>query len=186
MRRFHINKARITTAVFLWALVPTCILLWLVTRLWSDAPGIAPPTQVVNERQGMGLVMTLGAIGGYVRWMHYLRTIVDDPEKVWQWAIDSALTPLMGACLALLFCLAFRAGLTVQVSPPGNSSVNWMGIYALAGMAGLFSPDAIKRLEVTFQALFANQSQEQKRKAAVTDAAPSPPPASNRQTDTPE
>ena len=113
----------------------------------------------------MALIMTLGAIGGYVRWMHYLRVVVYDPDAIWQWIIDSALTPLMGAALALVFCIAFRAGLTVQTAQGGTGSVNWMGIYALAGIVGLFSPDAMTRLEVTFHALFATDSRNAKKKS---------------------
>lgn len=163
------NRAKITLGVFCWASIPTGGLLWLVTSIWPQAPGIASNTQVLNEGKGIALVITLGAIGGYVRWMHYLRAMVYDPERIWQWLLDSALTPLMGAALALVFCITFRAGLTVQTSQGGANSVNWMGIYALAGIAGLFSPDAIKRLEVTFQALFANDASRKELHAMSPD-----------------
>ena len=149
------DKAGITLAVFCWASIPTAVLLWFVTQLWPKAPGVATDTQFVNEGNGMALIMVLGAIGGYVRWMHYLRVIVYDRNAIWQWVLDSALTPLMGAALAAVFCIAFRAGLTVQTTQSGAGNVNWMGIYALAGIVGLFSPDAMTRLEVTFHALFA-------------------------------
>jgi hypothetical protein len=163
------SRAKITLGVFCWAAIPAGGLLWLVTTIWPEAPGIASNAQIVNEGKGIALVITLGAIGGYVRWMHYLRTIVFDPEKIWQWMLESALTPLMGAALALVFCIAFRAGLTVQTASGGSNSVNWMGIYALAGVVGLFSPDAIERLGLTFQALFANDASRKEFDTVLPD-----------------
>ena len=85
-----------------------------------------------------------------------------DRERIWQWVLDSALTPLMGAALALVFCIGFRAGLTVQTPQGGAGNINWMGIYAVAGIVGLFSPDAIQRLKVTFKALFAEDNKKKK------------------------
>jgi hypothetical protein len=160
----QLNKAKITLAVFCWAAGPTSVLLWLVTYVWPSAPGIN--TQAVNEEKGIALVIILGAIGGYVRWMHSSRVIVYDPERIWQWVIDSALTPLMGAALALVFCITFRAGLTVQTAQGGAGNINWMGIYAVAGIAGLCSPEAIQRLKVTFQALFAHDNKEKEKTSA--------------------
>lgn len=152
------RKAPIALFMFGWAAGFGGLLLWMVTEFWPVAPGIAQNAQPADERTGLALIICLGAIGGYVRWMHYLRVIVYDPDKTWQWVLDSLLTPLAGAMLALLFCIAFRAGLT-QSGQSGGAGVNWMGLYALAGIAGLFSPDAIKRLEVMFQAMFASKAQ---------------------------
>lgn len=147
------KRSKLAVGVFLWACIPMAVLLWFLTTLWPQAPGIAA-SQPVNERTGMALVIVLGAIGGYIRWMQYLAHIVDDPENVWQWLMDSALTPLKGAALALIFCIAVRAGLTTGSAQGTSGNVNWMGLYGLAGIAGIFSPDVVKRLEVTFQALF--------------------------------
>jgi hypothetical protein len=152
-----VNKAKITLFVLGWVCIPMSFLLWLVTLLWPDAPGISAADHV-NETKGIALVITLGAIGGYIRWMHYLKVIVYDSEKFWQWMLDSVITPLLGAALALVTCIAVRAGLTVQGGSAGPGGVNWLGLYAIAGVTGLFSPDAIKRLEAAFQVFFVPHS----------------------------
>lgn len=166
------NKARVTLFVFCWACIPTAFLLWLATRLWSDAPGIYADN-FTNETKGMGLVITLGAIGGYIRWMHNFKTIHYDAEKFWQWMFNSALTPLMGAALALVSCIAFRAGFAVHGGQGRTDVVNWVSIYALAGLTGLFSPDAIKRLEVIFRSAFAPDSKGSD--GGMEPPAPQPP-----------
>src|SRR5262245_61566320 len=107
------KKGWVTFCAFLWAALPTSTLLWLAKVSWAHAPGITAGKEV-DESKWMAMVLILGAIGGFVRWMHFLKTIVFDTEKIWQWIIDSVLTPLMGAALALLCCIAFRAALTVQ------------------------------------------------------------------------
>jgi hypothetical protein len=148
------------------------LLLWLVTFLWPDAPGISAADHV-NETKGIALVIILGAIGGYIRWMHFLKVIVYDSEKFWQWMLDSVITPLLGAALALVSCIAVRAGLTVQSGSAGSGGVNWLGLYALAGVTGLFSPDAIKRIEAAFQAFFVPNSKE--TDGGTSSAATQPP-----------
>jgi len=145
------GKSREFSLILLfWALAGTSALLFLVTELWDSAPEIVEESRA-SDRTGISLVMIFGAIGGFIRWMHFLREIDRNPKRRGDWFVTSLLTPLMGSALSLVFCIALRAGLTTHHTA-GKDAVNWLGLYALAGMIGIFSPDAVRRLQEMFRA----------------------------------
>ena len=139
--------------LLIWALLGTSGLLYAVMELWSTAPGVGVGTGG-GEKSGLALIMMFGAIGGFVRWMHFLREIERDPKRSDQWFLTSLLTPLMGAALALIFGVTVRAGLVVQApGRDGKTSVNWLGLYGIAGLVGLFAPDAVRMLARIFRTI---------------------------------
>lgn len=131
---------------FLWAVLAVAVISWMATKVWPYAPGISEEKK--DEGKGLALVMILGAIGGFIRWMH---TTIETgiPDDFWTWMFKSALTPLLSAALALIFCVTARAGFFNSTTKEGN----WFGIYALAGMTGLFSSEAINRLANAYKAI---------------------------------
>jgi hypothetical protein len=130
---------------YLWAVVSTATMLWLVTSIWDTVPGIT--TSPVAERDGIGLVCILGTIGGLIRWMHRL---FESQDK--NLGLDSFLWPLEGAALSLIVVLLLRAGVVSSAADQGKA-VNWLGLYAIAGLTGLFAKEAVAKLAEVFTAL---------------------------------
>ena len=144
---------KVVWVLLVWAVFGTSGLLYEVLEIWSTAPGVAAGAEG-GEKAGLALVMMFGAIGGFVRWMHFLREIERDPRQSDQWFVTSLLTPLMGAALALIFGITVRAGLVVQgPGGEGRTSINWIGLYGIAGLVGLFAPDAVRMLARIFRTI---------------------------------
>lgn len=141
-------------ALYAWAVVPTSLLLWLITHVWDSAPGIIREQGGAPERLGLGLIAMLGALGGYVRWMHWLSRSKWGAGDLEVWLLDSALTPLKGAALAVPFTLLLRAGIVNPGVSEGGGGVNWIGLYGIAALTGLFAPEAVEQLERVFRAMF--------------------------------
>lgn len=146
-----------TWGVFVWAVVWVSLLMWWIAAVWQVAPGIA--AVAARERDGLGLIGMLGALGGYVRWMHAFGKALDgqgmDRGKDFGsfWFFQSLLVPLKGAALAIPATLVLRAGLTTTATLGDQSAVNWIGLYAVAGLVGLFSSEAVEKLESAFASL---------------------------------
>jgi hypothetical protein len=156
------TRDRILIVTYAWATVFAGGLLFLMTLLWDSASGIVNPQTNAEERIGLSVIIILGALGGFIRWMDSLRNIQSSTEKQssdWTlWLFQSLIMPLKGATLAVPFTLLLRAG--IAGLPEGNdgSGVNWIGLYAVAGLSGLFAPEAIEKLENAFRSLFGLES----------------------------
>jgi hypothetical protein len=148
-----LGTQKIVWVLLIWAVLGTSGLLCAVMKLWSTAPAVGVGTDG-GEQIGLALIMMFGAIGGFVRWMHFLREIERDSKPSDQWFLTSLLTPLMGAALALIFGVTVRAGLVVQgPGGDGKTSINWLGLYGIAGLVGLFAPDAVRMLARIFRTI---------------------------------
>jgi hypothetical protein len=162
--------------LLIWALLGTSGLLYAAMELWSTAPGVGVGT-VRGEKSGLALIMIFGAIGGFLRWMHFLREIERD-QRADQWFVTSLLTPLMGAALALIFGVTMRAGLVVQgPGGDGKTSINWLGLYGISGLVGLFAPDAVRMLARIFRTITGNDdpSKDDKSDPQKPDRGTDPP-----------
>src|SRR5437867_716769 len=95
----------------------------------------------------------LGALGGYIRWMHWLSRSKWEAGDLALWLLDSVLTPLKGAALAVPFTLLLRAGIVNPAVEGGGGGVNWIGLYGIAALTGLFAPEAVDQLERVFRAI---------------------------------
>jgi hypothetical protein len=132
---------------YVWSIISTSGLIYLVTATWDKAPGVAHEPGV--ERDGIGLVCTFGAIGGLVRWLH---TLFADPDSAY--GATSFLGPLESAALALVVVLVLRAGLIGPATGDNAKAVNWLGLYAAAALTGLFAKEAIPKLAKVFGVIF--------------------------------
>ena len=140
-----------------WAVCGSGLLYWAVTLIWSKAPGIAPSSATTGispdqSALGLGLVGILGALGGYIRCLHTFTRCFSQRTSLLEWAISTFLTPLKSSLLALVAALLVVAGLINLTSKDADG--NWMGIYALAALVGLFANEAVSKLEEVFKTLF--------------------------------
>lgn len=99
------------------------------------------------------LVLIMGAVGS---WLHAVSSFLDfvgNRSFVASWFTWYLMRPILGAMMAVVFYLVIRAGLFPQ-SDVGIKAINAFSIAALAGLVGLFTQRASKKLADVFDALF--------------------------------
>jgi hypothetical protein len=99
------------------------------------------------------LVLIMGAVGS---WLHALSSFLDfvgNRNFVTSWIAWYLMRPILGAMMAVIFYVVIRAGFFSQ-SIEGLKAINPFSIAALAGLVGLFTQRATKKLADVFDALF--------------------------------
>ncbi len=102
------------------------------------------------------MVIQMGALGGCLHLLASLVRYVGDRELRRSWALYYFVAPFQGAGLALLIYLLLRVGV---LAPTGSGSngigqANLIGIYAFAGLTGMFSKQATDKMAEVFMTLF--------------------------------
>jgi hypothetical protein len=98
----------------------------------------------------------MGALGGYIRCIHSFTSKLNDENNHVEWFINSMLTPLKGSALGMLVTLLLQVGIIISSTAKDMDHINWVGLYAISGMVGLFADEAITKLEAVFKTLFNN------------------------------
>jgi hypothetical protein len=99
------------------------------------------------------IVATAGALGGLIHTIRSLCWYLGNRYLRWSWVPFYLLLPVVGASGATVFYLVFRAGL---FSPSTTSTqVNPFGFAAVASLVGLFSEQAMEKLQDVFGSLLA-------------------------------
>jgi hypothetical protein len=98
------------------------------------------------------LALLMGAIGGYIHAATSFVSYIGNREFKASWGWWYGLRALIGAALALLLYLAFRAGFLTAGS--STAVVDPYGVAAISGLAGLFSKQATDKLEEIFNTAF--------------------------------
>lgn len=140
----HSKLTKIVWFTFGWAIVGASSIIAAIVFNWEPKPETATP--------GLILICLMGALGGYLRCIHaFTKGITDDETSRWIWLIESLLTPLKGAGLAIIVTLLLQVGVmnpSFVPSESGDSSgINWIGLYAISGLVGLFANEAVNKLE---------------------------------------
>jgi len=147
------------------SIVVIALLLWGVFRYWN----VATSTKAL-EADVLRMVILMGALGGTIHWMSSLVNFVGNGNLFRRWIPYYLLAPFQGAALAVLIYLLLRVGV---LASPANSAehLNLLGLYAFAGLTGLFAKQAIEMLRDVFAVMF--------KKIEAKDASGSskPPPA---------
>lgn len=111
-----------------------------------------------SEGNVLFMVMLLGSLGGFLRLASSLANYVGNRQLLKSWIIYYLLTPIQGAALAPLIYLLLRVGVLNPATTTGSSSpttsLNLIGIYAFAGLTGLFSKQAMEMLADVFSTIF--------------------------------
>lgn len=118
------------------------------------------------------LAILMGAIGGYVHATTSFVTYIGNRQFKASWGWWYALRAFIGASLALLIYVAFRAGFLSGTT--GTTAVDPYGIAAVSGLAGLFSKQATDKLEEIFTTAFhtAGDAGDQKRADKIVPGVP--------------
>ena len=96
------------------------------------------------------LAMIMGAVGGYVHAATSFVSYIGNRQFKASWGWWYALRTTIGAALALMIYLAFRAGLLTTSGSGADAQIDPYGVAAVSALAGLFSKQATDKLEEIF------------------------------------
>lgn len=161
--------------------VSALINLWPAVDIGTAAESVRRPVKLlwgaytlhVTKTTGLFvLAILMGAIGGYVHAATSFVTYIGNRQFKASWGWWYALRAFIGASLALLIYVAFRAGFLSGTT--GTIAVDPYGIAAVSGLAGLFSKQATDKLEEIFTTAFhtAGNTGDQKRGDKIDPGAP--------------
>lgn len=143
----------ISTSIMMaaWAIFAATGIMILITTLWDKTLEVIPGKP--DEATKLGVTAVLGALGGIVRWINLARSVDISKMKSEHWVFISILSPLQSAGLALLVAVLLRGGV-IAFSANDVGTVNWLAIYGVSALVGLFSPEVMDRLNKVVNRLF--------------------------------
>ncbi len=104
------------------------------------------------------IAMLAGALGSFIHATTSFADYVGNRKLSGNWVWWYLLRPFIGMTLAVIFYFVVRGGF---ISPnAGGSDMNPFGIAAMAGLVGMFSKQAIDKLNEVFTALFGSKGDD--------------------------
>jgi hypothetical protein len=116
------------------------------------------------------LALLMGAIGGFIHASTSFASYTGNRQLKWSWMWWYGLRLFIGAALGGLTYFALRGGFLGQQGD--TARVDPYGVAALAALAGLFSKQAIDKLEEVFDVLFRSQRGDEERADKLKDRNP--------------
>ncbi|MEM9920108.1 MAG: hypothetical protein AAF990_18575 [Bacteroidota bacterium] len=104
------------------------------------------------------ITLIVGAIGSWLHATSSFIAFVGNREFITSWIPWYVIRPMIGAVLALIFYVVIRAGLTNSSGVPAELS--YFSVAAFAGLVGLFTERATKKLGEVFDVVFAVQKKD--------------------------
>jgi hypothetical protein len=147
-------------------LLAAALLLYVLVATWPPEPstaGTAAPTTypvalftlplTMSRETGLFLIVaSVGALGGMVHSLRSFYWYVGNRDLKWSWMLMYLMVPVVGALIAVVFYVVLRGGLiSGQAS---SAAVSPFGFAAVAGLVGLFSDQAVLKLQQVFSVLF--------------------------------
>jgi hypothetical protein len=152
------------------AIVPVIAQTADLALFWREVP-----YQITRETQLLLLAIFAGALGSYIHALRSFAAFTGNRQLVGSWFLFYVTKPVVGASLAVLFYAAIRGGF-VAGSPADAKSVNPFGVFAVAGMVGMFADKAGDKLRDIFDSLFKASSPRQNPLSTLAVATKSLPP----------
>jgi hypothetical protein len=136
------------------SVVVVALVIWGIYRYWDVATSAK-----ATEGQVLRMVILMGALGGAIHWMSSLVNYIGNGNFFRRWIPYYVLAPFQGAALAMLVYLLLRVGVlappTAGTGTAGPAQgLNLLGLYAFAGLTGLFAKQAIEMLRDVFAVIF--------------------------------
>lgn len=111
------------------------------------------------------LAMIAGALGSFIHAGTSFADYVGNRKLSGNWVWWYLLRPFIGMTLALVFYFVVRGGF---ISPSaGGGDMNPFGIAAMAGLVGMFSKQAIDKLNEVFNSLFGSKGDDKRGEKLV-------------------
>lgn len=138
--------------------VPKCVDFWPTDgfALW-------------DEQRLLLIVLLAGALGSIVHGLRSMTMYVGNRQLRWSWMAYYAVLPFSGATTALVFYLVIRGGFFSPTSDFSQTSP--FGFAAFAAIVGLFSQNAILKLQKIAETIF--EPNEQQSDSLAASGAPS-------------
>lgn len=105
-----------------------------------------------NEVRLLVIALLFGALGSWLHASASFVSFVGARRFKMSWTWWYIVRPFIGGGLGLLFYMVLRAGLVTTEAAP--QSISQFGVAALAGLAGLSTEQATKKLREVFDAMF--------------------------------
>jgi hypothetical protein len=106
------------------------------------------------------IALLAGALGSYIHAATSFADYVGNRKLSGNWVWWYLLRPFIGMSLALIFYFVVRGGF---ISPSaGGADMNPFGIAAMAGLVGMFSKNAIDKLNEVFTSLFGSKGDDKR------------------------
>lgn len=122
------------------------VTVWRPAIFWK-----VPRFRVVPNHRYLVLATVTGALGGFIHSANSFAAYVGGRQLLWSWGWWYLLRPFIGAALALGVYFLLRAGLIVgsptDGSGGGAEALNAPGVAGIAFLTGMFSKEAIQKLE---------------------------------------
>ena len=153
------------SAWMLWAIGFFLVLLavffvYLVIQVWPDGSALQKPVRLLGfirfdvsgEARYILLAASMGLVGSVIQSMTFFAYYVGKRQFQRSWMIWYILRPFIGMPLALIFYFAVRGGFFSLSA--GADAVSPFGVAALCGVVGMFSKQAMDKLQEVFGNLF--------------------------------
>ncbi len=152
------------TTLAIWAIFVAALMILIITNTW-DLPNSKPTSNEI--RDALTICICMGVLGGIVSWIGTLttkpNTTPNEPTEALnrrkkKWLLQTLLGPLQSGALALIIAICLYGGiniLSLDTTGSGTSStVNWIAVYGISGLVGLFTPQVLERLEIQVLSYF--------------------------------
>jgi hypothetical protein len=150
----------------MYLLILSIILTYLVFQLWPDKLAESANELfenncwkifgykffITNEARLILIVLLVGALGSIIHASTSFISYVGNKKLEISWSWWYMLRPFIGSILALIFYFVIRAGFLSAGA--GSEQISIFGIAAISGLVGMFSKNAIDKLEELFKTLF--------------------------------
>jgi len=155
--------------------------LGATVKVAGGQPQTAKPGSIIlmppggpDEYYVLIMIVLMGALGGCLHWLSGFALYVGNREFLRSWIAYYLLMPLEGAALAIIVYLLLRVGVLAPTSTSGQvtANLNTIGLYAFAGLTGIYSKQALQSLGDVFNVIFKKVEAKDQSKAAATASDP--------------
>ena len=101
----------------------------------------------------IGLVLIMGALGACLHGVKSLASHCGRGDFSDKWTLWYLYRPFVGGVLALIFYLIINGGLMPKIS---SNNIEFFAILGISGLVGLFSQQALNKLKIISDAIFAS------------------------------
>ena len=135
---------------FCWLIGSSCWILYYLGDVWDNIPNLSNSPTDFKEREAMKILALLGALGGCLHGIQSFLLYVGNRNLCRSWLLYYLAAPIKGAVLAVIVTLVLRWGIVSQAGNANPVNLNWLGLYALAALSGMFANQAIEKLADIF------------------------------------
>jgi len=132
--------------------------------------------EVYDEVRLLWIVIFAGGLGSLIHALRSVYWYVGNRKLVWSWIGKYLMLPFAGSALAVVFYLVIRGGFFSPQAGFGNTSP--FGFAAMAALVGLFSEQAVLKLQEIAETVFTKPAPgaDSKPQQPATKPKPEPPP----------